>query len=73
MRLITLNAACKTPGCPKLLLVATPILPGEYRSIFCAKCHQRHEYGAEDVHESGTKLEVRIGEFAPLIWPTLIV
>jgi hypothetical protein len=61
MRLTTLNAACKTQGCPKLLLVAPPILPGEYKSLFCTRCCQRHEYGAEDVHESGTKLEVRIG------------
>jgi hypothetical protein len=57
----TLNADCKSEGCPGFLLIASPILPGERRSLICRICRERHEYGPEDVYDSGTKLEIRIG------------
>jgi hypothetical protein len=55
-----LNANCKSEGCAALLLVAAPIVSGERRSLICRICGERHEYGAEDVYDSGTKLEIPI-------------
>jgi len=56
-----LNANCKTEGCTAVLLIPAPIVSGERRSLICRICRERHEYGAEDVYDSGTKLEIRIG------------
>lgn len=57
----SLNANCKSESCTAVLLIAAPIASGESRSLICRICRERHEYGAEDVYDSGTKLEIRIG------------